>query len=264
MNSLAKYANIIAVASIALWAEQIGHELFHGVTDVAFGSTWVDLHLFAMDTDPPQGGLSALGQFIGVGGAALFNILSGALAWTVLWRRRNSAPNVAFAALFYFGAYSLFAGFGYLMFDAIFFDPDGENVGDWKRVIALWGGSPIVRIGVGAVGTAGYLFTFFASPRFLARMAKSKSELRAATWGPFFLGNALATVLAVTHPLGVGGVILVALKYWMGFCFFFWGYFMTVDRLRDDTESDLFGPPSFGLMAAFASTLALVLAIAIF
>ena len=252
--------NVIAVAIVALWCEQVGHELFHGVADVAFGATWKDLHLFAMDTDPPAEGMSVMGQLVGVGGAALFNIASGFTAWALL--RRRKTVDLAYAALFFFGAYSLFAGFGYLMFDAIFFDPEGQNLGDWKRVIALWGGTPAVRVGVGLVGTAGYLFAFFMSPRFLSRMVRDKRALRALTWGPFFLGNSIATVLAVTHPLGLNGVILVALKYWMGFCFFFWGYFMTADRIRADAATTLAAPPSPRVTALFVAVTIIVVLIA--
>lgn len=224
--------NGLAVAFVAAFLQQILHEAVHGLTALAVGKDWVFLNLFASGSRWP-GAPSEAGDALVAASAAVFNIFCGA-ACVLLFGRPDAARRPLWRLfLLYFGAYSIFAGFGYLMFDAAFFKPGGGNVGDWRKVIAFLGGAWEARLPIFLVGVAGSLYGFFWAPYSAARLGDGRldkpSRVRLALsllLVPYLVVNTVFTVLAIWHPLGGAGVLLVFFKYWFGYIGLFWGFFI--------------------------------------
>src|SRR5262245_43252859 len=153
-----------AIALFAATLEQLVHEVCHGVTSLLVGQRWEALHFFAsLSTWPGQG--SALGDGLVAGSAAVLNILCAIAAMLLLPRRLFAGRPLLRLLVFYFAAFSLLSGFGYLMFDPLFYNPRGPNLGDWKEIVGLLGGTWAVRAPIAAIGGAGVLFGFFWLPR---------------------------------------------------------------------------------------------------
>ncbi len=204
--------------------EQVAHECCHGLTALAVGGRWDWLHFFAVGSEvSPEAPRSA--RLAVPAGAALWDIALGAVAFLV--SRRTSRPTLRLFSV-YLAAFCWFAGFGYLFFDAATYDPEGTDLGDWKRVLQILGDVPLARLVVGAVGLAGYLGAFYWLPRALTRFAGEERWplARALAWGPYLGANLLATALAWSHPIGDGGLGLVLSKGWLGFSGFFWAAWM--------------------------------------
>lgn len=248
-----------AIGLAAFVVEQVSHEVCHGVVALLVGGRWEWLHLFAVSTDVPPG--ASLAARIAVpASAALLNVAVGAIA-VVMYPRVTRAELRLF--LMYTAAFHLLAGFGYLLFDAMLFDPAAEAVGDWKKVLSLVGGGTLPRVAVGTIGFAGYLGAFFWLPRALTRFdvvgAPSRAAaLRALAWAPFLAANGVATALAMLHPLEGAGVILVLSKGWMGFSAFFWAALMAREKPVHPAAS-IIGERT--LVAPIAAALAIAVAV---
>lgn len=214
--------NAIATAFVAALTVQVFHELCHGVAALLVGGRFEALNLFAARTTEPVGGWQ---EVIVAGNAAIMNIIGAILAMLLLFRVRAGLGRMF---LLYFGAYSLFTGFGYLMFDALFRVEQGT--GDWARVLALLDGGWALRAAIAAIGTAGVVWSFFWVPRAVLRLVPDPAD-RVRTGGamllvPYFVINIVVTVLALWHPLGAEGTAAVVLQYWLGSFPLFWGFFM--------------------------------------
>ena len=225
-------ASGLTVAFVAAFLQQALHEAVHGLTALVVGKNWVFFNLFASGSTWP-GVPSEAGDALVAASAAIFNIFCGALC-VLLFRGPGSCRRpLGRLFLLYFGAFSIFAGFGYLMFDAAFFVPDGQNLGDWRKVIAFLGGSWGVRFPILMVGLAGSLYGFFWVPYSVIRLGSGKvdrhSRVRLALpllLVPYLVINTVFTILAIWHPLGSSGTVLVFFKYWFGYIGLFWGYFI--------------------------------------
>src|SRR5215211_7435082 len=117
-SALIPVANILMIAFVALCLEQVVHETSHGVAAYLVGARWERLFFWAADWDLPEGSpAGALREGIIASSAALVNIVC-ALA-CIFWLSHRQAGGGPFLRpfLFFFGAYSLFAGFGYIFFD---------------------------------------------------------------------------------------------------------------------------------------------------
>jgi hypothetical protein len=132
----------------------------------------------------------------------------------------------------YLAAYSLFAGFGYLMVDPLFYRP-GQSLGDWKQVVAWFGGGWEVRFPLILGGAAGTLWAMTwlsrSTLRFLAGPVDRVARVRLALvllLVPYVGVNFMLTVLSLWHPIGVQGTVIALLKYWSGYVGFFWGFFI--------------------------------------
>jgi hypothetical protein len=222
------------LALLAAIVEQILHEAVHGVVAVAVGKQWDALHLFAMATRWQGAGNDVADAWV-AGSAAVFNIVTGVGAALALRSPRVFATRpLARLWLLYFAAFSILAGFGYLMMDALFYRPGA--VGDWKKVIGLLGGGWQVRGPVLAVGAGGVLATFFwipsASLEFVGTGSGVLRRALALLLGPFILVCATLTLLGAGHPLGLSGFIINAIKYWMGYSAMAWAAFIAAGMAK--------------------------------
>lgn len=101
-------------------------------------------------------------------------------------------------------------------------------------MIAFLGGGWEVRLPILLVGAAGSLFGFFWTPYAAVRLGcghvDRPSRVRLALsllLLPYLAVSTVFTILALWHPLGGDGLVLVFLKYWFGYIGFFWGFFIT-------------------------------------
>jgi hypothetical protein len=227
-------ANVLAVALLAMLAEQILHEATHGVVAVLVGRRWEMWNLFAVGSSwPDELAGSAWGTGLTAGSAAAVNIFCGVVCVLAFTRPWLASRPMWRLFVFYFGSFSLFAGFGYLMVDPLFYKAGGTNIGDWKTIVQLLGGGWAARLPIAVAGMAGVLWGFFWVPR--AALQFGEGELDRAGRArvalsllvvPYLVVNTVMTLLALWHPLGISGLWLVVFKQWFGFFGFFWGFFM--------------------------------------
>jgi len=224
--------NALAAALLGALGAQIFHEACHGITAVLVGAEWQAFNLFAVLWDWP-GAPDETGTVLVEALPALLNILLGFLG--VFLFRQSAHHQRAMSALFwmYFAGYNLFMGFGYLLVDPLFYQPGSEQVGDWQKVIQIFGGSWAVRLPILLVGVAGVLWGFFWLARSTLRFANDASDKAERVrislpllLLPYLAINVLFTVLAIWHPLGGQGIFVVAFQYWFGYVGFFWGFFL--------------------------------------
>ncbi len=232
--------NALAAALLGALAVQVIHEVCHGAMAVLVGAEWRALNLFASLQGWP-GDPDPTGDLLIEATPALLNIGLGFLG--VFLFGQTARQQRALPSLFwmYFAAYNLFMGFGYLFVDPLFYQPEGERVGDWQKVIQRLGGSWLVRIPIMLAGIGGMLWGFFwlarAALRFASDASVAAARLQVALsllLVPYFTVNALFTALAIWHPLGGQGTFIVAFQYWFGYIGFFWGFFLAAYWLDVD------------------------------
>lgn len=222
---------ILAVAFLAALAEQVQHEATHGLAALLVGAKWESLNLFAVATSWP-GAMNTTGELIIAGSAAVLNIVVGFVSIFLLGQPMfNQRPLLKYFVMC-FAAYSLFAGFGYLLVDSAFYRP-GDNLGDWKQVIALLGGSWGIRAPLLMVGIGGTIWTLLWLARAGLEFIPNVSDKAARRQGairlllvPYIGVNLIFTALSFWHPVGPEGVIIALLKYWFGYIGFFWAFFI--------------------------------------
>lgn len=208
--------------------EQIQHELSHALLAWCVGHPVRWVHYFAVQIDTPDN-TAVWRDAFDTGGAAVLNIVVGLIAYVVMKRQVHRPLLRLF--LLYFSAFSLLAGFGYLAFDPLFYNPSGENLGDWKAIVHMLGGGWPVRIAISALGFAGYTWNFFWLPSAVLKFGHTDASDRKATslsllLVPYVFTCTFHTVLAFWHPVGLGGTIAVAIKYWSAYSAFIWCAFI--------------------------------------
>ena len=216
----------LPIAITASLLVQMGHEAVHALTTWLVGAQVVWFNLFAVN----DAGASPTGSLLISGSAALVNILL-ALACIALFSNASlkARPSLRLF-VFYFGAFNLFTGFGYLMTNGLFYS--SGRLGDWNSVIAYYDGSWAVRLPVILIGVAGTLYGFFWVPQSAQHfVANPTDKAERVAWGlgalliPYLVINTLMTILAIWHPLGTAnGVLLVGLHYWFGYFAVGWGF----------------------------------------
>jgi hypothetical protein len=220
------FANALALAVAAATLTQVIHESTHALTALAFGSGDIFLQLFAVSHD--GSGLSAGANALIAGSAALVNILLGALG--VWWFRRERRA-LARLFTFYVAVFSLFSGFGYLMVDALLYNP-ANRLGDYQAVIHFFGGIWPVRGSFLLLGAGGVLWTFFFVPRAAVRFADDATDPASrhamalpVLLAPYFVVCGLFLALSANHPVGELGFWVVFAHYVFGYFGVMWGYF---------------------------------------
>lgn len=258
-------ANILMVAFAALVAEQILHEAVHGFTALLVGARWEALNFFASYSSWPGGSDPGFWQTSAIpGAAALVNILC-AFVCILLFEsfRMNSRPFLRLF-VFFFGAYSLFSGFGYLFFDPLF--AGSQSIGDWARVVMMLGGGWEIRIPITLVGAAGTIYGYFwmgkAAQQFIAADTPRPEFLRAGRrlclW-PYIIINLVFSVLAIWHPVGLAGIVASLLKLWFGFIGFFWAFMIRFVWMKPAGPFEVITPVPAALNTQWAVTTALIL-----
>lgn len=231
--------NALAAALLAALTAQLLHEFMHGIAAALVGNDWQAFNLFAV-LWAWRGDADTTRALIIEANPALINIATGLLAvW--LFKRRPGRPMLRLF-LMYFAGYSLFMGFGYLMTDPLFYDPNSGPLGDWKKVIDMFGGSWAIRLPLILIGASGVLFGFFwlarSAMRFTPDATDKSQRVRTALpllLAPYLILNALFTVLAFWHPMGPDGIFIIVFQYWFGYVGFFWAFFLAAYWLKFET-----------------------------
>lgn len=225
--------NAVSIAIIAALTAQVLHEACHAIAVVLVGARLKAYSpLFAVDHDW-VGEVNTLGNLIIASNAALFNILTAIIAIMLFSRPLIMRRPMLRLFLLFFGAYSLFSGFGYLMVDPLFYQPGGENLGDWKQVVEFFGGGWAIRILISVVGAAGVLWGFFWLARSTLQFGEGMTEqtrrirlVLPLLIVPYVVVNVIFTILSFWHPLGPDGVFITVLQFWFGYIGFFWAFFI--------------------------------------
>jgi hypothetical protein len=226
------FLNALAAALLGALGAQILHEACHGVAALLVGAEWQAFNLFAVLVGW-SGVPNKIGMLIVEGSPALLNILTGLLGAFLCRRAIKQKRSMPALFCMYFAGYSMFMGFGYLFVDPLFYQPGSEQIGDWRRVIELLGGSWAVRIPIMLIGVVGILWGFFWLARTVLRFAVDASDkaeraqvAKPLLLFPYLVINALFSVLAIWHPLGSQGLFVVVFQYWFGYIGFFWAFFL--------------------------------------
>ena len=223
--------NALAISFIAVFIKQVGHESAHGILATIVGAKWTQLNLFFVDSIW-VGELNQLGEGILTGGAAIVNIIV-ALVCASLFKRGSIASHPTLRLfLFYLTAYNLFAGFGYLFTDPLFYQPGGENLGDWKKIVAMLGGDWAARIPISLIGAAGTLWGFFWVARNAHAFIPSEKPGRfqfalLLLLVPYIVNDVIFITLSAVGPLPPEVVPVVSIQYIFGYFGIGWGAFMS-------------------------------------
>lgn len=256
---------VLLTALLAAWVEQVFHESVHAVAAILFGKRLIALNFWAVDHDWPDGTAHGLADGCVEGGAAGANI-AVALACALAFPRLSSRSRLRLF-VFYLGAYSGFAGFGYLLVDPIFAGP--ESIGDWAKVVMLLGGGMAARLPIIAVGAAGTVVGYFLVGRAAQHFAwgdpsdpQSRRRLGLTLCVlPYVAVSAAFSALTPWHPVGAAGIVAALFKLWFGFVGFFWSFMIIFvfgkDRGRPAQLTPLPPAPSPVVVTALLVAIAL-------
>lgn len=236
--------NTVSIALLAALAEQVIHEVSHGVAALIVGANWDALNLFASYSSW-EAVADPIGNLIISGSAAIVNIIFGIICIFIFSRSWLIARPFLRLFILYLGAFSLLAGFGYLLVDPLFYKP-GANMGDWKQVVAYFNGGWGVRvfiISIGAIGTfATFMWISQSALCFYAQNSQKKERIQTAfriLLVPYIMVNLTFTILAFWHPLGLNGLILMIFKYWFGYIGLFWAFFISGYWMKRETHASI-------------------------
>lgn len=223
--------NALAISFAAIFIKQVGHESAHGILATLVGAKWTQLNLFFADStwigEPDQ-----LGEGILTGGAAIVNIVIALIAMTMFAKKSAASNGTLRLFLFYLTAYNLFAGFGYLLTDPLFYQPGGENLGDWKKIVDMLGGGWNVRLPISLIGAVGVLWGFFWVARNAHAFIPAEKPARfhyalLLLLLPYIVNNLLFITASTIGPLPPEIVPIVFIQYIFGYFGIGWGAFMS-------------------------------------
>ena len=219
--------NAVSIALVAVLVMHVFHESCHAVAVVLVGGRLKWFNLFGISY---VGEISRWGHIITAGNAALMNILAGMIAVVLFSRRWIMRRPTLRLFFFYFGTYSLLSGFGILVFDAFFYQPGGQNLSDWGRVLELLDGSLAIFISM-LVGVAGerwvYSWLVGSTLRFGEEVAERRQRARLAVpllMIPYQVINVILSILSFWY----GAVIDTIIMTWFGYIVFFVAFFGVV------------------------------------
>lgn len=216
---------VVLVALLAGGLEQFFHEAVHAVAALAVGARLEAFQFWAVAHGWADGEGGVWQEGVIAGSAALMNIALAVLCMVAFGRLRQPLWRLF---VFFLGVYSLFSGFGYLLVDPLFANPD--SAGDWAKVTMLLGGSWNVRLPIIAVGAAGTVYGYFWMGRAAERFVWGEAGLTRRRAGlvlcvlPYLVVNLVFSLLALDHPVGIEGTVATLLKFWLGFSGFVWAY----------------------------------------
>lgn len=220
---------VLLALVIAQLLSQFLHEVAHAVAGIVVGATNVQVTLFAALADTGIDPDDVARVTVIEGSAVVANLVVGTIAAVVfraLWLR---VPWVSYTA-FLTAAFSFALGFGYLMFDGIFYQPGAA--GDFKAILDLFDGNAVFRIAIIVIGTAGWMATLFWVSQSVWRFTRDESERVAVAMRlllvPYLVSVAVMVPLAfLIHPLGVEGGFVVLFQYVFGNSLLLTGTFMS-------------------------------------
>ena len=222
--------NAVSIALVAVLAAHVFHESCHAVAAVLVGARLEWFNLFGVRYTWVAE-ISKWGNIIIAGNAALMDILIGMIAVVLFSRRWVMRRPTLRLFLLYFGAYSQLSGFGTLILGAFFYQPGGQNLGDWERVLELLDGNRAVWILMGVVGLAGqalvYSWLADSTLRFGGEIAERHQRARLAVpllMAPYQAINVIITILSFWY----GTVIDTIIMTWFGYIAFLVAFFDVV------------------------------------
>ncbi len=223
-----KLINILAISFVAVFITQVGHEATHGILATLVGAKWTQFNFFFID-HKWLGESSRTGDLIITGGAAIMNILIGILAAYFFNQKAFASRATLRLFLFYLAAYNTFTGFGYLFTDPLFYQKGGENLGDWKKIVDMFGGGWNVRLPIALIGAAGTLWMFMwighNAQAFITDQTQRMKTCVQLMLVPYLVWNLVIVALGSFLPFPEISVI-IAIHYFFGYFGIFWGTFM--------------------------------------
>lgn len=259
--------NVMAVALLAVLATQVGHESFHGVISMLTGAQWTELNLF-YSAHTWQGTPTPTGDLLIAGSAAIINILLCFL-FAYLFNSKAALRNPTLRLFFFFlAAYNLFTGFGYLFTDPLFYNPDSQNLGDWKRVVDFLGGGWNARLPISLLGAAGVLWGFFWVSRnahaFLPEEQPERFQYAILLLlVPYLVISTLFTAFGASGFLPAEIVPIIAIQYFFGYFGIGWGAFMAGKWIRPK-QGLQHTPLKDSLQSGWILTAVILLSVAVF
>ncbi len=242
----ARVVNALSTAMVALLFSHVLHETVHLVMALLVGARVNRFNLFAVSIEL-YGDRAHLWHDIAIeAGSSIVNVLVGFAALAVFTLLRSGRPLLKQFFLQLTG-YNLLMGFGYFLFDSLFYSPDVP--GDWRSVITMLDGSIALRVALIVVGTAGLLFTFFHLAAMVAVFVRDRqdpgSRYEAAfpvLLIPYIFFGLLYLVFSFWHPLGFPeGLIITFLQFFFGFSGFLWAFFLFVHWLGPNHKTPFYG-----------------------
>ncbi len=143
---------------IAIILSQFLHELTHAFFGLIVGSKGLQVHFFAANALQQIPSDQIFKIILVEGSAALVNILVGLFAFLIFTKTKTTSIWLKYTA-FLTTIFSFCLGFGYLMFDGIFYTPGGP--GDFKAILNLFNGNIFLRIFLILIGSLGWFWTLF-------------------------------------------------------------------------------------------------------
>lgn len=223
------YKQILISLFVAIILSQLLHELTHAFFGVLVGAENVQVHFFAANALQSVDQGEVLKILLVQGSAVLLNILVGLIALFAFSQRATEKAWAKYTA-FLTVIFSFCLGFGYLLFDGLFYTPGAA--GDFKAILDLFDGNLLLRLVIIAIGATGWVWTlFFASQKAWVFVEDESNKVKAnirLLLIPYFISSFLVTLLAfVNHPLGAEGGVVVAMQYFFGNSVLFTGFFMS-------------------------------------
>lgn len=232
-NKMTRAINSLSTAAVAIFFSQVLHESIHMFTAFFVGAKVRGFNLFGVDT-VLFGDKVHWWQDIAIeSSASLVNVLIGLITVFIFaFYDKMSAMTNQF--LLQLGGFNLFMGFGYFMFDGMFYCADAA--GDWKTIIRMYDGSIVLRVLLVIIGTGGLIFSYFWLARnimvFVEQKTSEDNRAEAALpilMLPYIFYGILYLVLSIWHPLKFPvGTIIIFFQFIFGFSGFFWAYFLSV------------------------------------
>ncbi len=261
--------NSLSTAVVALFFSHVLHETVHLVSALITGAQVRRFNLFAVDI-VLFGEAEYMWQDIIIeAGASVVNVLAGFLALFLFYRLKPGYPLLKLLFLQVSG-YNLLMGFGYFLFDSLFYSPD--LAGDWRSVITMLEGSIALRVILIILGAAGMLFVMFQLAQGVLVFVKEKEvagERRKAAFPillmPYLVLGAVYSLLSLWHPLEFPvGLIITVLQFFFGFSGLLWAYFLAVHWLSPKKGILFYGPLPEKLNRGWLLTATLIMLLKIF
>ncbi|MBM3700847.1 MAG: hypothetical protein FJW68_08075 [Actinobacteria bacterium] len=233
MNKKANIINGLSTAAIAVFFTQVLHEAVHYISALIAGAEIRAFNLFAVDIKLFNEPGYLLHDIAIESSASIANIIVGIIALTIfrIFKKSSSVSKQFFLQT---AGYSFLMGFGYFLFDGLFYNP--EVPGDWKSVIRMLDGSIFLRISLIIIGTCGMLFTFFWLAKNILVFVKNRNDRKERFDAafpvlllPYIVFGLLYLFFSIWHPLGFPqGILIVFFQFIFGFSGLLWAFFLSV------------------------------------
>lgn len=223
--------NLLSISFLAFFLTQVLHEFIHLAVAQLMGFEILGFHLFAVKSTM-VGVADGIWRVIMVeASASVVNMLMCLVAIVLFYRLKDAYMKLA--AMLTAGFQGMM-GFGYLLFDGLFYTPGA--LGDWKAVLDVVQGALSLRISIIVIGALGFMALFFwlgkAPLVFLSVLQRENSNERAKLGlavlvMPYVLSVLLNVPLAFWHPIGFPqGFFVIFFQYIFGYSGFVTGFFM--------------------------------------